>query len=74
MGSTTHWVRQALAELGPTASVSEITAFIIERDSTVAKAHISLAVRKVKAAGIAAHRHTRPAPSPPPSKERGLFG
>jgi hypothetical protein len=44
----TDWVRRALAELGPDASVKQIGDYILARDSSVPRRYISLAVRKLK--------------------------
>lgn len=54
MAGVTVWVRRALAELGPDATVKEIAAFILGQDSTIPRAHIPLALRKLCIRGLPA--------------------
>jgi hypothetical protein len=56
MGNTTDWVRRALAELGPDATVREVTDFILRQDPTVPKSYISLTMRNLKKRGLAADK------------------
>jgi hypothetical protein len=44
----TDWVRKALAELGPDASLKQVGDYILSRDATVPQSHISLALRNLK--------------------------
>jgi hypothetical protein len=44
----TDWVRRALADLGPDASVKQIGDYIVARDPSVPRSYVSLAVRNVK--------------------------
>lgn len=48
---TTDWVRKALAELGPDASLKQVADYIVARDTTVPRSYISLALRKLKKKG-----------------------
>ena len=48
MPGVTEWVRRAFAELGPDATVKQVTDYIIAQDPTVPKGYISLTMRKLK--------------------------
>ena len=48
MGGVTHWVRQALAELGPDASAKQVTDYILAINPSIPRSHISLAMRNLK--------------------------
>lgn len=52
----TDWVRKALAELGPDASLKQVGDYILERDATVPRSHISLALRNLKKRGTSFER------------------
>lgn len=56
MGSTTEWVRRALAELGPDVPDQKVKAFIRGKDPTVPEGHISLALRKLRRKAISTER------------------
>jgi hypothetical protein len=60
----TDWVRQALAELGPDASVKQVGDYIVSKDPSVPRSYISLALRNLKKKGPLAEKlkgSTRPA-------------
>ena len=48
MAGATDWVRRALAEMGPDATVKEVTDFIVAKDQTVPRGDIPLALRKLR--------------------------
>lgn len=64
MGGVTDWVRRALAELGSDATVKEVTDYILGKDSTVPKGHISLAMRNLKLRGLAVDKPRSPTKRP----------
>lgn len=54
MGRVTNTVRQALAELGPDATVRVVTEYILDKDPSTPKGYISLAMRNIKRSGLSA--------------------
>jgi len=50
MPRVTEWVRRALTELGQDASLKAVTSYIQERDPSVPRSYISLALRKLRLA------------------------
>jgi hypothetical protein len=56
MGAVTRLVRRALAELGPDATLREVTDYIHARDATVARSCISLAMRNVRSRHLGSER------------------
>ncbi len=48
MTGVTDWVRRALNELGPNATIREVSDFILRQAPTVPKSYISLAMRNLK--------------------------
>jgi hypothetical protein len=57
MGSTTKWVRRALAELGSDASDQEVKNYIREEDPSIPEGQLSLALRKLRGKVIPATKN-----------------
>jgi hypothetical protein len=64
MGSTTKWVRRALAELGSNASDQEVKNYIREEDPSIPEGHVSLALRKLRGKVIPATKNQESASQP----------
>lgn len=60
MGAVTHWVRQALTELGSDATVKQVTDYVLRKDASVPKGYISLAMRNLKRRGLSVERKKQP--------------
>src|SRR4051812_23090932 len=71
MGSTTEWVRQALAELGSDATDQELKAYIRGKDPSAPEGHVSLALQKLRRKVIPAGRRQSRAAHPRPTPSQG---
>jgi hypothetical protein len=74
MGSTTDWVRRALAELGSHAPDQAVKNYIREKDPSVPEGHVSLALRKLREKVILTERNqTRGNQARQKDSQRDLF-
>jgi hypothetical protein len=65
MAGVTGLVRQALAELGPGATVKEVTDYVLGKDSRVPKGHVSLAMRNLRLSAEKKRSRTKQPPANP---------